>query len=881
MNCGVIQGGAGLFAAVAIAARNRDGIASSPGGDEISVVYSTAPKLLYAEWVGDWTFIAPGVFSLNCGVIQGGAGLFAAVAIAARNRDGIASSPGGDEIRWCGAFCGGGYRGQKSRWNRILAGSGWNKVKEKAERISSCFWQKTIKSDVRVTRKSPKLLYAEWVGDWTFIAPGVFSLNCGVIQGGAGLFAAVAIAARNRDGIASSPGGDEISVVYSTAPKLLYAEWVGDWTFIAPGVFSLNCGVIQGGAGLFAAVAIAARNRDGIASSPGGDEISVVYSTAPKLLYAEWVGDWTCGAGLFAAVAIAARNRDGIASSPGGDGISVVYSTAPKLLYAEWVGDWTFIAPGVFSLNCGVIQGGAGLFAAVAIAARNRDGIASSPGGDEISVVYSTAPKLLYAEWVGDWTFIAPGVFSLNCGVIQGGAGLFAAVAIAARNRDGIASSPGGDEISVVYSTAPKLLYAEWVGDWTFIAPGVFSLNCGVIQGGAGLFAAVAIAARNRDGIASSPGGDEISVVYSTAPKLLYAEWVGDWTFIAPGVFSLNCGVIQGGAGLFAAVAIAARNRDGIASSPGGDEISVVYSTAPKLLYAEWVGDWTFIAPGVFSLNCGVIQGGAGLFAAVAIAARNRDGIASSPGGDEISVVYSTAPKLLYAEWVGDWTFIAPGVFSLNCGVIQGGAGLFAAVAIAARNRDGIASSPGGDEISVVYSTAPKLLYAEWVGDWTFIAPGVFSLNCGVIQGGAGLFAAVAIAAINRDGIASSPGGDEISVVYSTAPKLLYAEWVGDWTFIAPGVFSLNCGVIQGGAGLFAAVAIAARNRDGIASSPGGDEIRAFCGGGYRGQKSRWNRILAGRGWNKVKEKAERISSCFWPKTIKSDVGVTRKSLME
>ncbi|KAI5409510.1 hypothetical protein KIW84_055079 [Lathyrus oleraceus] len=82
---------------------------------------------------------------------------------------------------WCGAFCGGGYRGQISRWNRILAGRGWNKVKEKAERISSCFWQKTIKSDVGVTRKC-----------------------------GAGLFAAVAIAARNQDGIASSPGGDGI-----------------------------------------------------------------------------------------------------------------------------------------------------------------------------------------------------------------------------------------------------------------------------------------------------------------------------------------------------------------------------------------------------------------------------------------------------------------------------------------------------------------------------------------------------------------------------------------------------------------------------------------------------------------------------------------------
>ncbi|KAI5409519.1 hypothetical protein KIW84_055085 [Lathyrus oleraceus] len=99
---------------------------------------------------------------------------------------------------WCGAFCGGGYRGQKSRWDRILAGRGWNKVKEKAERISSCFWPKTIKSDVGVTRK--------------FIAPGVFSLNRGVIQGGAGLFAAVAIAARNQDGIASSSGGDGIRV---------------------------------------------------------------------------------------------------------------------------------------------------------------------------------------------------------------------------------------------------------------------------------------------------------------------------------------------------------------------------------------------------------------------------------------------------------------------------------------------------------------------------------------------------------------------------------------------------------------------------------------------------------------------------------------------
>ncbi|KAI5409534.1 hypothetical protein KIW84_055096 [Lathyrus oleraceus] len=84
----VIQGGVGLFAALAIAARNRDGIASSPGGDGISAVYSTAPKSLICRM--SWRLDL---------VIQGGVGLFAALAIAARNRDGIASSPGGDEIR--------------------------------------------------------------------------------------------------------------------------------------------------------------------------------------------------------------------------------------------------------------------------------------------------------------------------------------------------------------------------------------------------------------------------------------------------------------------------------------------------------------------------------------------------------------------------------------------------------------------------------------------------------------------------------------------------------------------------------------------------------------------------------------------------------------
>jgi hypothetical protein len=82
----------------------------------------------WIHWESLWVVIAPGVFSLNCGVIQGGAGLFAAVAIAARNRDGIASSPGGDEIRW------------KKRLNGFQAVSGRRRSSGMSESQENVWW---------------------------------------------------------------------------------------------------------------------------------------------------------------------------------------------------------------------------------------------------------------------------------------------------------------------------------------------------------------------------------------------------------------------------------------------------------------------------------------------------------------------------------------------------------------------------------------------------------------------------------------------------------------------------------------------------------------------------------------------------------------------